>query len=542
MIIGVPKEIKDNEFRVGLVPSGARILTNAGHKVLVEKGSGEGSGIVDEAYAKAGATLIERAEDVFDRSEMIVKVKEPLPREYPLIKEGQIIFTFLHLAPLPDLIQALVNSRSVGVAYETIQLEDGSLPLLTPMSEVAGRVAPQMGAYYLRKASGGRGILLGGVPGVERARVTIIGGGVVGLAIAAELATHRSDCSVVLLERHARFGQETSSRNSEVIHAGIYYPRESLKARLCVEGNRRMYDFCAQWQVPCTRLGKLIVANTDEELKSLQGLLAAGAANGVSDLQLLDRAQARRLEPRVQALAALYSPSTGIVDSHCLMARLELLAREGHAVLAYNHEVVGIERSGDMYVIRYQAPAGECGSIASQWVVNSAGLAADTIASLAGIDKDAAGYRLFPCKGEYFRLPPAKSRQLSHLVYPPPYKDLRGLGIHVTLARDGTARLGPNAFYVDQLDYGVDPAHAAEFYAGVRDFLPFVAPGDLVPDTAGIRPKLQAPGTPLRDFVVCHEQGRGLPGFINLIGIESPGLTASLSLAAMVKNLITAEA
>ena len=180
MIIGVPKEIKNNEFRVGIVPSGARILNNAGHQVFIQKGAGEGSGIVDEEYYKAGSTLLDTAEEVFDQAEMIIKVKEPLPQEYGLIKEDQIIFTFLHLAPLPDLIECLTQTKCIGVAYETIQLGDGSLPLLTPMSEVAGRLAPQMGAYHLGKANGGRGVLLGGVPGVERARVTIIGGGVVG--------------------------------------------------------------------------------------------------------------------------------------------------------------------------------------------------------------------------------------------------------------------------------------------------------------------------------------------------------------------------
>jgi L-2-hydroxyglutarate oxidase LhgO len=376
---------------------------------------------------------------------------------------------------------------------------------------------------------------------MDRADILIIGGGVVGLAIAAELAGHCQDGSVVLLERHAKFGQETSSRNSEVIHAGIYYPRASLKARLCVEGNRRMYDFCARWNIPCARMGKLIVANTADELKSLEALMTAGTCNGVSDLQMLDRAQAKRLEPEVRALAAIFSPSTGIVDSHRLMARLELLARDGHAIIAYNHEVIGIDRTGERYTVLYQTPAGERQAIASRWVINCAGLASDAIASLAGIDRDTAGYRLFPCKGEYFRLPYAKSKQLSHLIYPPPFKDLRGLGIHVTLSLDGMARLGPNAFYGEQLDYTVDPAHAADFYAGASQFLPFLEPDDLEPDMAGIRPKLQAPGTPVRDFVVCHEKERGLPGLINLIGIESPGLTACLSLAAMVKDLIRAE-
>lgn len=181
MIIGVPKEIKDHEFRVGMVPSGIQVLTKAGHHVLVQKRAGEGCGIADEEYVSAGATLLALAKDIWDEAEMIVKVKEPLPEEFGLIKEGQILFTYLHLAPALKLTQALLRSRCIGVAYETIQLDDGSLPLLTPMSEVAGRLAPQIGAFYLEKINGGRGILLGGVPGVERGKVTIIGGGVVGL-------------------------------------------------------------------------------------------------------------------------------------------------------------------------------------------------------------------------------------------------------------------------------------------------------------------------------------------------------------------------
>lgn len=180
MLIGVPKEIKNNEFRVGLVLAGIRTLVNAGHHVFVQKSAGEGSGIYDEEYIKAGAALVDTAKDVYDCAEMVVKVKEPLPEEYRLIKEDQIIFSFLHLAPAPELIQALIKSKCVAIAYETIQLDNGELPLLTPMSEVAGRMAPQVGAYYLEKAHGGRGILMGGVPGVERAKVTILGAGVVG--------------------------------------------------------------------------------------------------------------------------------------------------------------------------------------------------------------------------------------------------------------------------------------------------------------------------------------------------------------------------
>ncbi|MBW2060338.1 MAG: alanine dehydrogenase [Deltaproteobacteria bacterium] len=180
MLIGVPKEVKNSEFRVGMVPAGVRILTEAGHQVFIEENAGKGSGITDEEYVKAGAVLLPEAAQVYDRAEMIVKVKEPLPGEYSLIREDQILFTYLHLAPAPELTRALMDCRCIGVAYETIQLDDGSLPLLTPMSEVAGRIAPQVGAHYLEKIHGGRGVLLGGVPGVEKGRVTVIGGGVVG--------------------------------------------------------------------------------------------------------------------------------------------------------------------------------------------------------------------------------------------------------------------------------------------------------------------------------------------------------------------------
>lgn len=180
MIIGVPTEIKNSEFRVGVVPSGVRRLTEAGHRVFVQTGAGEGSRIPDEEYTQAGAGMLPSAGDIYERAEMIIKVKEPLPEEYALIRPDQILFTYLHLAPSVELTRALIQSRCVGLAYETIQLEDGSLPLLTPMSEVAGRMAAQIGAHYLEKVHGGRGVLLGGVPGVERGRVTIIGGGIVG--------------------------------------------------------------------------------------------------------------------------------------------------------------------------------------------------------------------------------------------------------------------------------------------------------------------------------------------------------------------------
>jgi L-2-hydroxyglutarate oxidase LhgO len=342
----------------------------------------------------------------------------------------------------------------------------------------------------------------------------------------------------VVFEQHEKFGQETSSRNSEVIHAGIYYPAQSLKAKLCVEGNSLLYDFCKQWDLPCNRFGKLIVANSGEEIETLEDLWVRGKGNGVLDLRLLDGAQVSRLEPEINARAALYSPSTGVVDSHQLMKRLEWLAQKNNAILAYNHKVTEIEPGANRHTIGYHGPNGLKDEIQSSWIINSAGLQADHIAGLMGIDIDEADYRLFLCKGEYFQIPFPQSRLVSRLIYPPPYKDLRGLGIHVTKSLDGRIKLGPNAFYVDDQDYTVDPDHREMFYEGIKEYLPFLKPDDLQPDMAGIRPKLQAPDTPIRDFVVCHEKDRGLNGVINLIGIESPGLTSCLSLANMVADLI----
>jgi L-2-hydroxyglutarate oxidase LhgO len=290
--------------------------------------------------------------------------------------------------------------------------------------------------------------------------------------------------------------------------------------------------------VPHRRIGKLIVAKSPEEAATLEGLMTCGRRNGVEGLELLDRAQVQALEPHVAALSAIWSPSTGIIDSHGLMARLAWCAAEKGVTLAYHHEVAGIEKSDDGYRVLFRGPGGVQDRVRCSWVVNCAGLGAEHVAALAGIDTGRSGYRLHFCKGEYFRVPLSKARLVERLVYPPPYKDMRGLGIHVAKTLDGAMRLGPNAFYVDELNYDVDPGHAGEFFDGVKDYLPFLEAGDLQPDTSGIRPKLQAPGAPARDFVICHEQEQGLPGLINLIGIESPGLTACLAIAKMVAGMI----
>lgn len=377
---------------------------------------------------------------------------------------------------------------------------------------------------------------------VDKVEIAIVGAGVVGLALAAELSGRRPGGSLVLFEKNETFGRETSSRNSEVIHAGIYYPTGSLKARLCVEGRALMYDFCSNWGINYNRCGKLIVANNAQESASLDDLLSRATHNGVSDLQNLSKAQVKNLEPNIRADRALLSPSTGVVDSHGLMVRLEQNALQNGAMPAYRHTLIAIEPLSAGYRLFLTTPDGDTDVIDTEILINSAGLQSDHIAALVGIDTTAAGYRLYPCKGEYFSLPPSKAALVRHLIYPPPQYELTGLGIHVTKTIDGRLRLGPSTVYLKNdmagADYSVDPAHAADFYQAVEPFLPFIDEADLEPEMAGIRPKLSGPGEPFRDFVIKEEKDRGLPGLINLIGIESPGLTAALSIARLVADLL----
>ena len=368
--------------------------------------------------------------------------------------------------------------------------------------------------------------------------VLIIGAGVVGLAVCAELSGKDGGSAILLVERHEKFGQETSSRNSEVIHSGIYYPAGSLKAMLCAEGNKKLYDFCEAWDVPHKRLGKLIVARDDAEVGILESLMARGRENMVDGLEFLDKSQVCKMEPCVSAKAAIFSPSTGIVDSHALMARLESIARKNGAFIAYGYEVVKIEKAEGFYTVTCRTPDGNEETVACRFLVNCAGLGSDRVASMPGIDIDRAGYRLHPCKGEYFSISGPKANLVERLVYPPPLEHLKGLGIHVTKSLDGRIRLGPSAFYVDEIEYSVNPDNAAAFYNAAKTYLPFIELDDLSPDMSGIRPKLQRPGDDFRDFVIRHEADRGLPGVINLLGIESPGLTSCLSIAEMVGNII----
>lgn len=365
--------------------------------------------------------------------------------------------------------------------------------------------------------------------------VAVVGAGVVGLAAAAALA--RRGRSVIVLERNGGIARETTARNSEVIHAGIYYPAASLKAELCCRGRELLYERCVAHRIPHRRLGKLIVAGCESELATLEEIFGRGRANGVPGFEMIDGRQVRRMEAQVEALAALWSPNTGIVDAHAFALSFLAEAEARGAVLALCAEVVELEkRPGGWRVVAIR-PAGERQELACSAVVNAAGLSSDRVAALAGLDVEALGYRLHPCKGDYFSLAPGAPVSLSHLVYPVPAA--ASLGIHATLDLGGRVRFGPDAEYVEEIGYQVDPAKAALFAEAVRRYLPALETAWLAPDYAGVRPKLAAPGEGFRDFVVADESGAGLPGLVNCIGIESPGLTAAPAIGERVAELLS---
>ncbi len=361
--------------------------------------------------------------------------------------------------------------------------------------------------------------------------VTIIGAGVVGLALAEELSSRYDD--VLLVEKNSSFGRETSSRHSGVIHAGIYYPPGFLKADFCRNGNYRLYELCKDRDIPHRKLGKLIVAVDESEEDELIKLKEQGEQNGVTDLSFLSERQIRPLEPEIIAKKALFSPSTGIIDSHGLMRSFYITAESNDALIVFNSAVTDIRYDGRTYDVEING--GEH-RFQSKILVNSAGLHADAIAARAGIDVEKKGYRLKYCKGNYFFASPAP--RLNHLVYPVPQRQNEGLGIHATLDLGGRVRFGPDTEYVNDLEYTVHEARKESFYKSIVSYLPTMNLDSLHVDMCGIRPKLQGPGEEYQDFVVKEESDGGYPGLINLIGIESPGLTSCIPIAHHVSSLI----
>ena len=365
---------------------------------------------------------------------------------------------------------------------------------------------------------------------MERFAVTVIGAGVVGLAVAARLAPVFRD-ELLLVERHEGFGRETSSRNSEVVHAGIYYPSSSLKARLCVAGRRYLDELCRRREIGYRRLGKLIVAVEDEEEGELFRLLELGRANGVEDLELVSGAVLRKMEPAVRGRAGLYSPVTAIIDSHGLMRFFLFQAREAGAVIAFNSDIERIRPEDGGY--RLELAGGEGFSFFSRCVVNAAGHGAARLSREAGL----ATPEVYPARGCYFSY---RGRSpVSRLIYPVPPARGRGLGIHATLDLSGRLRFGPDLEYVERADdFRVPEGLRAKFAASVARYLPGLDPGRLAPEMAGIRPRLQGPEDDFCDFLIREEGACGRPGFVNLLGIESPGLTAAPAIAERVAEYL----
>lgn len=365
---------------------------------------------------------------------------------------------------------------------------------------------------------------------MDAVNVTIIGAGVVGLAIAAKIS--KSVPNVLVIEQHDGFGQETSSRNSEVIHSGIYYPQGSLKATLCVEGATMLYSICRQYSIPCKRTGKLIVAKNGSEIKILENLYNNGIRNNVAGLKLIDKNEVAAFGTAFRAEAAIFSPNTGIIDSHSLMKHFELLAKDRGATIAYNSKLTFVQPHKESYTLAIDQ---DDYSFTSRIVINCGGLSANRIATLAGIETSKCGYTLNYCKGSYFYY--ARHFPLAMLIYPVPHLELAGLGVHATVDLGGRLRFGPDTEYVNAIDYNVDETKRDAFYSAAAEIFSGLEKEAFIPEMAGIRPKLSGPNEGFRDFIIADESDKGLPGFINLIGIESPGLTSAPAIARKVTEL-----
>ena len=367
---------------------------------------------------------------------------------------------------------------------------------------------------------------------MDKVECVVIGAGVIGLAVARRLA--QAGREVILLEAAEGIGTVTSSRNSEVIHAGIYYPSGSLMARMCVSGKGALYRYCRDRDIQHRNCGKLIVATTAKETEKLNSIRAHAEANGVLDLQTLSGVDARALEPALNCDAALLSPSTGIIDSHAYMLALRGEAEDAGAVCAFHTPLLHARAAEQR--IEIDAGGSAPMSLECRLLVNAAGLNAPAIArSIEGMPIELIPQAYF-AKGNYFSC--SARAPFSHLIYPVP--EPGGLGVHLTLDMAGQARFGPDVEWVEQIDYVVDPARAERFYPAIRRYWPTLPDGALMPSYSGIRPKIVPPAVAAQDFVIQGPRDHGVCGLINLFGIESPGLTASLAIADYVGELAKA--
>lgn len=359
-------------------------------------------------------------------------------------------------------------------------------------------------------------------------QVLVIGAGVVGLSVARAAA--RAGHEVVVAEKTAGIGNGISSRNSEVIHAGLYYPPGSLRARHCVAGRRMLYDFCAVHGVPHRKCGKLVVAASEAELERVEAIAAQGRANGAEGLEMIDGQAARALEPQLQCFGALRSPETGILDVHAYMLALQGELEDAGGAIAFNTTVEGAARKDGQWAVRF----GGADTFTFDALVNCAGLGAQGVAR--GIEDYPANRipRQVLAKGNYFTF--AGKPAFTRLIYPTPMPG--GLGVHVTLDLAGRMRFGPDVEWIEHENYEVDPRRADIFYDAIRTYWPELPDHSLAPDYAGIRPKLTGKGEPAADFMIDAPAQHGLPGLVQLFGIESPGLTSSLSLAEEVASYL----
>ncbi len=356
---------------------------------------------------------------------------------------------------------------------------------------------------------------------MDKVECVVVGAGVVGLAIAAELA--RSGREVVVLEQHDCIGSETSSRNSEVIHAGIYYPQGSRKAELCVQGKHLLYDYCDAFDVPYKRCGKLIVAAHAGQVETVQGYIDKAAANGVADLHWLSASEVAELEPDVACVGGVLSPSTGIIDSHAFMLSLQGQLEHAGGIIAFQTHVQSVTADPKPRVCTADF------ELQADWFINCAGLHAPDLARATPNAPEA-----FYAKGHYYAY--SGRQPFSRLVYP--VAEAGGLGVHVTLDLAGQIKFGPDVRWIDQLDYSFDESHFADFAAAIRAYYPLLDEQRLHPSYTGIRPKIAPADSGFQDFRIDGPAAHGVPGWINLLGIESPGLTASLAIAQEVVSQV----
>lgn len=368
--------------------------------------------------------------------------------------------------------------------------------------------------------------------------VIIIGAGVVGLAVAAKIS--QAGKSVLVLEKEHTYGLGTSSRNSEVIHAGLYYPKNSLKSKLCIRGNALLYEYCCHNKISCCNVKKLVIGIDENDEANFKHVYNNAVECGVNGIDVLDTLQIKAMEPEVKAKFGFLSNNTGIINSHEYMRCLYNEAEANNCDFAFNHSLENAEKINDNYLLNIVDTNNNKYTVNTCFVINCSGLYSDITAEQFGIDIDKYNYRLSWCKGNYYRLINSKSKLFNHLIYPVPSANFVGLGIHLTKELDGNVKFGPDTEFINngQEDYSVNSALAPAFFESIHRYLNKINYDDIYPDQSGIRPKLKTEKGAFRDFIINDEVDKGLPGLINLVGIESPGLTSSLAISEYVLNLL----